>query len=145
MSRTSRAERGVNHEPIQTRYFDEMARGTFGGDQMNMLNVLGAQALRASRGLDTVVELARTYGDDALGLIADELDTVAGSLGGMTTREAQGVIGPAVNFAGDARRSVESTAKVARGGHMPAATGIEEAARSVRVLSNAIGARADRA
>lgn len=82
--------------------------------------VFRAHALIASSGMATIGQLARVGADDAmLSFVARSLADVHGSLSVLASHEAQVVIGPAVNFATDARLAVTQLGRIVEGGSMP--------------------------
>lgn len=100
---------------------------------------LRANAIIADAGMRTVTRLARVGADDVVvGVVARTLGDVDGALANLAGREAQVVIGPAVNFASGAKQAVSGLHKLAQDGVMPSQGSIAEALRHVELLAGRI-------
>jgi hypothetical protein len=101
---------------------------------MTDLLLMSANARAAFSNLGLVKELAEV-GPEALPVIAEQLDSVAGSLGRLTGLDAQRVIGPGVNIATTARQRVVEAAALAHDGTMFSMPLIDNAHRSAGQLA----------
>jgi hypothetical protein len=84
---------------------------------MSEFTLLAASATAAFKDLGIVRELA-AEGNDALPVIAEQLDAAASALGRLTGSDAQRTIGPLVNVAEQAHAGIVDAARSAHAGVM---------------------------
>lgn len=109
---------------------------------MALVPALAAHADIATSGLATIGRLAARSGADdvVLPALARNLDDVKASLLVLQGREAQAVIGPAVNIASQARVSVGMIGTTVASGGRPAASLVADAAQLVQRVASRIAA-----
>jgi hypothetical protein len=99
-----------------------------------------AAIAKAAFGGATQLALIRGADDVVLPQLTRSLDDVARSLGVLASRDAQVVIGPGVNFATDALRSVKLLGTQARSGIAPKADSFASAGQLISRIASRIDA-----